>query len=86
MTITLTPEQHKWIAEHVARGEFPSVEDAVRELLDFGIAEYELDDDDDLAWAKADVEEGIAAIERGDFVTLDEFKKRNAARLEALKR
>jgi Arc/MetJ-type ribon-helix-helix transcriptional regulator len=28
MTITLTPEQLAWIDAHVARGDFPSVEEA----------------------------------------------------------
>ena len=85
MTITLTPKQQDWIAAHVARGEFTSAEEAVRQLLDERIAESELNDDD-LAWAKPLVDEGLAALERGEFITLEEHRTRSAARLEVLKR
>jgi antitoxin ParD1/3/4 len=84
MTITLTPEQLAWIDEHVARGDFRSVEEAVRQLVDERIAER-LIEDDDLAWAKPLVDEAIAEIERGEFLTLDEHKARNAARLAAMR-
>ena len=86
MTITLTPAQLEWIKTHVARGQFPSVEDAVRQLVDERIAELELDESDDLSWAKPLVDEGLAALERGKFITLEEHKARNAARIAALSR
>jgi antitoxin ParD1/3/4 len=86
MTITLTPKQQEWIAAHVARGDFPSIEEAVRQLIDERIAERELDENDDLAWAKPYVDEGLAALERGDVITLEEHKVRNAARLDAITR
>ena len=38
MTITLTPEQQAWIDAHVAQGEYASVEEAARRLLDDAIA------------------------------------------------
>jgi len=41
---------------------------------------------DDMAWAKPYVDEGLAAVERGDVITLEEHKARNAARLAAMKR
>ena len=84
MTITLTPEQHKWIAERVTRGEFPSVEDAVRELLDSGIAGHNLDEDDDLSWAKADIDEAMSAYERGEYVTHEEYRAQMAKFLKTL--
>ena len=84
MTITLTPEQEAWVAAHVQSGEFPSVEAAVRQLIDERIAELALEADD-LAWAKPSVEEGLAALERGDVMTLEEHKARNAARRAAMK-
>jgi antitoxin ParD1/3/4 len=85
MAITLTPEQETWLQTHVARGDFPSIEEAARQLIDERIAEHELEENDDMAWAKPYVDEGLAALERGDVITLDEHKARNAARLAAMK-
>ena len=88
MSITLTPEQETWIKAHVATGDFASVEEAVRQLIDDRIAELandEGEEQDDMAWAKPLVDEGRAALERGDFITLEEHRARNAARLAALK-
>jgi antitoxin ParD1/3/4 len=84
MTITLTPEQIAWIDAHVARGEFPSVAEAVRQLIDERIAER-LIEDDDLSWAKPLVDQAIAEADRGDVMSLDEHKARNAAHLAALR-
>ena len=84
MTISLTPEQLAWINAHVARGDFPSVEDAVRQLIDERIAER-LIEDDDLSCAKPLVDEAIAEVERGDFLSLDEYEARDAARLAAMR-
>jgi antitoxin ParD1/3/4 len=88
MSITLTPEQETWIKAHVATGDFASVEEAARQLIDDRIAELADDADgeqDDMAWAKPMVDEGIAALERGDFITLEEHRARNAARRAALR-
>jgi antitoxin ParD1/3/4 len=84
MSIPLTPEQERWLQAHVARGDFPSIEEAARRLIDERIAEREVEDDD-MAWAKPYVDEGLAALERGDILTLEEHKARNAARLAAMK-
>ena len=54
-------------------------------MIDERIAERELEESDDLGWAKPLVDEGLAALERGEFISLDEHKARNAARLAALK-
>jgi antitoxin ParD1/3/4 len=83
MTITLRPEQLAWINPHVARGDFPSVEEAVRQLVGERIAQR-LIEDDDLSWAKPLVDKAVAEVERGDFISLDEHKVRNAARLAAM--
>ena len=40
---------------------------------------------DDLAWAKPYVDEALAAVDRGEVMTLEEHKARMAARLAALK-
>ena len=39
MTITLTPAQAAWIQAHVATGDFSSIEEAARRLIDERIAE-----------------------------------------------
>ena len=86
MAVTLTPEQEAWLEAHVASGDFASIEEAARQLIDERIAERNLEESDDLAWAKPYVEQGLAALERGEFITLEEHKARNAARLNAIKR
>jgi antitoxin ParD1/3/4 len=86
MPITLTPEQEAWIQAHVATGDFASIEEAARQLIDERIAELAVDDDDDMAWAKPLVEEARADIARGDVITLEEHRARNATRLSALRK
>ena len=89
MLITLTPEQDTWIKAHVATGDFASVEEAARQMLDDRIAELaddEGDEHDDMAWAKPLVDEARAAIARGDVLTLEEHRARNAARRAALRK
>ncbi|ATQ66710.1 MULTISPECIES: hypothetical protein [Methylosinus] len=84
MQITLTADQEAWLRARVARGDFASVEDAVSRLLEERIAERAIDEDD-LSWAKPDVEAGLRALAAGEVISLDELKERNAARLAALK-
>ena len=83
MMITLKPEQQEWLAAHVTRGDFPSVEEAARQLIDDRITELELEGDD-LAWAKPYVDEALAAVARGEFVTLEEHRAHMAALLASL--
>ena len=66
MPITLTPEQEDWISAHVAAGDFASVEEAARQLIDDRIADSSAFDEDDMAWAKPLVEEARADVARGD--------------------
>ena len=80
MTITLTPDQETWIQAHVATGDFPSIEVAARQLIDDRIAELAMEADDDMAWAKPLVDEARLAISRGEVMTLDEHRARNAER------
>jgi antitoxin ParD1/3/4 len=89
MSITLTPKQEKWIKAHVAAGEFASVEEAARQLIDDRIAqlsESEVDEQDDMAWAKPLVDEARADIARGNVLTIEEHRARNAARLALLRK
>jgi antitoxin ParD1/3/4 len=86
MSITLTPDQQAWLREHVERGNFASIEDAVRQLIDERIAEIAAGESDDLAWAKPHVDQALAEAARGDVMTLEEHEARNDARLAAMKR
>jgi len=85
MTITLTPEQEAWIQAHVASGDFASVEEAARQLIDERIAGRAAEETDDLSWAKPYVDEARAAVARGEFVSLEEHKAHNAVLLASLK-
>ena len=84
MTITLTAELDARLDALVRSGDFSSVEEAAHALLNERLAEREIELDD-LAWTKPLVDEGLAALERGEFISLEEHKARNAARLAVLK-
>ena len=77
--ITLTPEQEAWCSSHVASGDFASVEEAARQLIDERIAERAAEESDDLSWTKPYVDEARAAVARGEFVSLEEHEAHNAS-------
>ncbi|PWB95303.1 MULTISPECIES: ribbon-helix-helix domain-containing protein [Methylosinus] len=83
MTITLTNDQRAWLEAHVSRGDYGSIEEAVRQLLDERIAESELIENDDLAWAKPLVDEALAEVAAGQTISLDEHARRIDALLGA---
>jgi antitoxin ParD1/3/4 len=85
MTITLNPDQEAWLQTLVASGDFTSVEAAARQLIDERIAERELEADD-LAWAKPYVDEGLAALERGEVLSREEYMERMDAVMAGLSR
>ena len=64
MPITLTPEQETWRIACVAVGDFASVEEAARQLIDERIAEHAVEEGNDLAWAKPYVNDPRAAVAR----------------------
>jgi antitoxin ParD1/3/4 len=84
MTITLTPEQEAWLKAHVAHGDFSSIEEAARQLIDERIAERATEESDDLAWAKPCVDEALADLERGDVIAHEEHEPRTKALLAAI--
>jgi len=85
-TITLTPEQEAWLAAHVARGEFPSVEAAARRLIDDRIAEEAAAGAaEDFAWAKPLVDEAIAQIDRGQCHSPEEHDAAIDAHISSLR-
>lgn len=85
MTIILDPELEARIKTRVASGDFTSVEEAARQLIDEALVERALEENDDMAWAKPYVEEALAEVERGEVITLGEHEARNEARLAAMK-
>ena len=85
VAITLTPEQQALLSNYVARGDFPSIEEAARQLIDERIAERAVEEGDDLAWAKPYVDEALDEVARGDVISLEEHEARNDARLAVLK-
>ena len=85
MNITLRPEQESWIKAHVAAGDFASVEEAARQMIDDRIADLAAGADDDLAWAKPYVDEAREAVERGEVLTLEEHRAHIEAVLASLK-
>jgi antitoxin ParD1/3/4 len=85
MSITLKPDQEAWIKTRVASGDFASIEEAARQLIDERISERELEETDDLAWAKAHVEEAEADVARGAVITLEEHEARTDALLAAMR-
>ena len=82
MTVSLSPDQLAWIEARIARCDYPDVDEAVRDLLATGIAEHEEAETDDMAWAKPLVDEALAAVERGDTMTLKEFEAHLDAKFE----
>jgi antitoxin ParD1/3/4 len=70
MTVTLTPDQIKWLEAQVADGRFDSIEEAVR----LAVAGLMAVDADDLAWAKPLVDEARASIERGEGIPSEEVR------------
>jgi antitoxin ParD1/3/4 len=81
ITLTLTPEQEAWLQAQVAAGDFATVEEAARRLLDDRIAQIaSRDEDDDLEWARPLLDEARASIARGESLTLEEHRARNVIR------
>jgi antitoxin ParD1/3/4 len=85
MTVTLHPDQEEWLKTRVASGDFVSVEEAARQLIDERIAEREAEESDEMEWAKPYVDEALAEVERGDVIPLEEHEARNEARLAAMR-
>ena len=91
MTITLTPQQTRWLEEQVEAGAFPSVDAAVRQAVEQLIAEQTTPPDADwqtpegIAELKALIDEARAEFARGEFIEgnvvraeLDEYIRRHS--------
>ena len=75
--LTLTREQEESLRALVKSGRFESVEEAVQ------VAVAELVQPDDM-WAKPYLDVARAQIERGEFITHDQFKRDLAERIKSL--
>ena len=82
MTITLPREQQEWLEAQVKAGYYDSIEDAVASI----VAEHMQLDIDDMAWAKPLVDEALASLDRGEGMTLEEYRQRMDERFGKLKR
>jgi antitoxin ParD1/3/4 len=71
MTITLTADQEASLSALVAAGDFASIEEAARALLDERLAERQFDEDD-CAWAKPLIDEAEADVARGAVISREE--------------
>lgn len=71
MQIDLPEELAKTLQSAVAAGLYPSIEAAI----DHAITLILPTDDDDLAWAKPLVDEAREAIAKGDYLTLEQYRR-----------
>ncbi len=76
----LTHEQQTWLDARIASGEFASEDEALSQL----ISERMSAENDNLSWALQYVEQARSSVARGEALTLEAHKARNAARLAAL--
>lgn len=84
MTIALPPDLEAWLSANVDSGEFSSIEDGARQLIEERIAQREIETDD-LAWAKPYVDQALADLANGAVIGLEEHEARNDARLASVK-
>jgi antitoxin ParD1/3/4 len=77
MQIELTKEQEEWLRAQVAAGRFSSLDEAVAEAI-----EFLKDSDEELAWAKPLVDEGLAELDRGEAFAAEEVFARMEERLQ----
>ena len=69
--INLTPEQDAFVARVVESGEYQNASEAVRDALRV-LQQRRREDALKLAALRAQVQIGVTAIERGDFLELDD--------------
>ena len=82
MNVSLTPELERFVAEGVASGRYRSASEVVRAGLRL-LQEREQEQQARLAVLRADIDEGIASLERGEGVPGDEAFARLQARRAA---
>jgi Arc/MetJ-type ribon-helix-helix transcriptional regulator len=82
MTVTLSPEQERRLADMVRSGAYQSAEQVLDRALEMLLAQEEwlAENRDDIAAA---IEAGIADAESGELIDGDEVRSRMAARKRA---
>jgi hypothetical protein len=83
MNITLTGEQESALSSLVAAGDYPSIEDAARALLDERLSLKEVEELD-LEETRALLAEAEADVAAGAVMTLEEHRARVEALLKSL--
>jgi Arc/MetJ-type ribon-helix-helix transcriptional regulator len=83
MNITLTGEQESALSSLVAAGDYPSIEEAARALLDERLSLNELEESDPEV-TRGLLAEAEADIEAGAVMTLEEHRTRIEALLKNL--
>ncbi len=76
MQVLLTKEHEDWLRAQIAAGRFSSLDKPIAEAIDSLKGE-----DDELAWAKPLVDEGLAELDRGEGIPAEEVFARVEARL-----
>lgn len=79
VTITLLPEQRRWLEAQVAAGHFPSVDEAVQAAVTEMMALVA----EDFEWARPYIEEAEASLARGEGIPGAQFLERLDRRLNA---
>jgi antitoxin ParD1/3/4 len=82
-TITLTPELEAALAAQVAGGNFESIEEAARELLEEMLFAREMEKED-FSWIKPLLKEAEEQLKRGEGIPLEEHRRLRAAHMEKL--
>jgi len=78
MNVQLSKDHEEWLRQQVAAGRFSSFEEAIAEAINSLEG-----NDDDLAWAKPLVEQGLTELDRGEGLEAEEVFARVEERLRA---
>jgi antitoxin ParD1/3/4 len=78
MKVQLSKDHEEWLRQQVAAGRFSSFEEAIAEAINSLEG-----NDDDLAWSKPLVEQGLSELDRGEGLDADEVFARVEERLRA---
>jgi antitoxin ParD1/3/4 len=83
MNISLTPELERRIAEKVESGLYTTASEVVREALRLLFSERDAQHRESAkAWLRAEIEEGLAEIDRGEWVDGDEAYRQATETIE----
>ncbi len=76
--LNITPDQHAWIADAIARGEFATEEEAAQAAFDLGVLQCQLEDgeetEEDIAHLRGLLDEARAQVARGEVFTAEDVK------------